>query len=74
MELATEEHKAAIEAYVHAASMKSSVDRLQEKEKTGEFTGAYAINPLNGAKVPILDFRLRSSGLRNRCHHVRTGP
>ena len=33
--------------------MKSSVDRLQDKEKTGVFTGSYAINPLNGAKVPI---------------------
>ena len=35
------------------ASMKSNVDRLQDKEKTGVFTGTYAINPLNGAKVPI---------------------
>jgi len=33
--------------------MKSSVDRLQDKEKTGVFTGRYAINPLNQAKVPI---------------------
>ena len=33
--------------------MRSSVDRLQDKEKTGVFTGSYAINPLNGAKVPI---------------------
>lgn len=33
--------------------MKSNVDRLQDKEKTGVFTGSYAVNPLNGAKVPI---------------------
>ena len=33
--------------------MKSNVDRLQDKEKTGVFTGSYAINPLNGKKVPI---------------------
>ena len=33
--------------------MKSNVDRMQDKEKTGVFTGTYAINPLNGAKVPI---------------------
>ena len=33
--------------------MKSNVDRMQDKEKTGVFTGSYAINPLNGAKVPI---------------------
>ena len=32
---------------------KSNVDRMQDKEKTGVFTGSYAINPLNGAKVPI---------------------
>ena len=30
--------------------MKSNVDRLQDKEKTGVFTGSYAINPLNGAE------------------------
>ena len=33
--------------------MKSNVDRLQDKEKTGVFTGSYAINPLNGKKIPI---------------------
>ena len=33
--------------------MKSNVDRMQSKEKTGVFTGSYAINPLNGAKTPI---------------------
>ena len=33
--------------------MKSNVDRLQDKEKTGVFTGSYAVNPLNGAKMPI---------------------
>ncbi|WP_105614223.1 leucine--tRNA ligase [Vallitalea okinawensis] len=52
-ELATEEQKEAVEKYVFNASMKSSVDRLQDKEKTGVFTGSYAINPLNGAKIPI---------------------
>ena len=39
--------------YIYKTSMRSSVDRLQDKEKTGVFTGSYAINPLNGAKVPI---------------------
>lgn len=51
--LATEETKEAVDDYIFKASMKSSVDRLQDKEKTGVFTGSYAINPLNGAKVPI---------------------
>ncbi len=52
-DLATEAQRAAVEEYIYQASLKSSVDRLQDKEKTGVFTGSYAINPLNGAKVPI---------------------
>ena len=51
--LATEDHKEEVEQYIFQASMKSNVDRMQDKEKTGVFTGTYAINPLNGAKVPI---------------------
>ncbi|MEG0689432.1 MAG: leucine--tRNA ligase, partial [Hungatella sp.] len=51
--LATAATKAAVEQYIFDASMKSNVDRLQDKEKTGVFTGSYAINPVNGAKVPI---------------------
>lgn len=51
--LATDETRADVERYIYEASMKSNVDRMQDKEKTGVFTGTYAINPLNGAKVPI---------------------
>ena len=51
--LATPENKEAVDKYIYEASMKSNVDRMQDKEKTGVFTGTYAINPLNGAKVPI---------------------
>ena len=51
--LATPEQKDAVEEYIYQASVKSSVDRLQDKEKTGVFTGSYAVNPLNGALVPI---------------------
>ena len=51
--LATDETRAAVEDYIYQTSLKSSVDRLQDKEKTGVFTGSYAINPLNGSKVPI---------------------
>ena len=51
--LATPENKEAVEKYIYDSSMKSNVDRLQDKEKTGVFTGSYAINPLNGAKTPI---------------------
>lgn len=53
LDLATPDQKVAVEAYIQMAANKSSVDRLQGKEKTGVFTGSYAINPLNGAKVPI---------------------
>jgi leucyl-tRNA synthetase len=52
-ELATDETRTEVEDYIFKSSMRSSVDRLQGKEKTGVFTGSYAINPLNGAKVPI---------------------
>ena len=51
--LATDETRADVERYIYEASMKSNVDRMQDKEKTGVFTGTYAINPINGAKVPI---------------------
>jgi len=51
--LATPQTRAAVERYIEDSSMKSNVERMQEKEKTGVFTGSYAINPLNGAKVPI---------------------
>ena len=52
-ELATDEQKDAVEDYIYRASVKSSVDRLQDKEKTGVFTGSYAVNPLSGEQVPI---------------------
>ncbi len=51
--LATDETRQAVEDYIYQTSLKSSVDRLQDKEKTGVFTGSYAINPFNNAKVPI---------------------
>ena len=51
--LATPETKEAVEKYIYDSSMKSNVDRLQDKEKTGVFTGSYAINPLNQKKIPI---------------------
>ena len=51
--LATDETRDAVEKYIFDSSMKSNVDRMQSKEKTGVFTGSYAINPLNGAKTPI---------------------
>ncbi|MBQ6229693.1 MAG: leucine--tRNA ligase [Eubacterium sp.] len=51
--LATAETKAAVDDYIYQTSLRSSVDRMADHEKTGVFTGSYAINPLNGAKIPI---------------------
>ncbi len=52
-EIAAKEQKKAVEEYILKSSMRSSVDRLQDKEKTGVFTGSYAVNPLNKQLVPI---------------------
>lgn len=52
-ELTSPEQKEIVDEYVFAASTKSSVDRLSSKEKTGVFTGSYAINPLNNEKIQI---------------------
>ena len=51
--LAIDDRRESVEKYIFDSSMKSNVDRMQSKEKTGVFTGSYAINPLNGAKTPI---------------------
>jgi len=54
MQIATPEQREAVAAYVEMASKRSAQDRMrEEREKTGVFTGAYAINPVNGEKVPI---------------------
>jgi len=52
--LATEAQQAAIAEYRQQAARSSEIDRMStEREKTGVFTGGYAINPVNGDKVPI---------------------
>ena len=48
------ERRAEVEAYVAQAARQSEIERTAaEKEKTGVFIGAYAINPVNGARIPI---------------------
>ena len=42
-----------VEAYVQASQQKSDVERQENKEKTGVFTGSHVINPVNGQKLPI---------------------
>jgi len=52
--ITTSEQRAAIEAYQEKSTRKSDLERTDlAKEKSGVFTGSYAINPVNGARVPI---------------------
>ncbi|MDQ0231171.1 leucine--tRNA ligase [Metabacillus malikii] len=52
--ITTAEQKAAVEAYINEIKHKSDLERTElSKEKTGVFTGAYAINPVNNEKMPI---------------------
>src|SRR3990167_8784676 len=54
-----------VENYIKQASLKSEIDRMEtEREKTGVFTGSYAINPANSEKIPIwvADYVLPSYG------------
>ena len=52
-QLVNADTRAKVEAYIQAAQQKSDVERQENKDKTGVFTGSYAINPVNGQKVPI---------------------
>ena len=63
--IATEDQKNAVEEYKLQASRQSEIERTSTtKEKTGVFTGAYAINPVNNKKIPIWisDYVLASYG------------
>ena len=63
--ITTDEKKSEVEAYKEACLLKNEMERTElNKEKTGVFTGAYAINPVNGAKIPIYisDYVLASYG------------
>ncbi len=52
--ITTDDQKEAVKKYREQAARKSDLDRTDlAKEKTGVFTGAYAINPVNGEKIPI---------------------
>ena len=64
-EITTEIQKEAVKAYQKDASLKSDLERTElNKEKTGVFTGSYAINPVNGKAIPIWisDYVLASYG------------
>ncbi|HNN12694.1 MAG TPA: leucine--tRNA ligase, partial [Anaerolineales bacterium] len=64
-EITTPENQAAVEEYKVQAARQSDIQRgAVDKEKTGVFTGGYAINPVNGARIPIwiADYVLMSYG------------
>lgn len=64
-EIVTDEQREAVEAYIDQVKSKSDLERTElQKDKTGVFTGAYAINPINGKEVPIwiADYVLVSYG------------
>jgi leucyl-tRNA synthetase len=64
-DLTTAEHKQHVNTYIKAAQAKSDIERQEtNRKKTGVFTGSYAVNPLNGAKIPIwiADYVLASYG------------
>jgi leucyl-tRNA synthetase len=53
-EIATAEHCPGVDTYKAEVTKKSDLERTElAKEKTGVFTGAYAVNPVNGQKIPI---------------------
>jgi leucyl-tRNA synthetase len=63
--ITTAEQREAVQAYIDQIKSKSDLERTDlAKDKTGVFTGAYAINPVNGAKMPIwiADYVLVSYG------------
>lgn len=52
--IVAEEKRSEVEAYIALSKTKTEIDRLStEKEKTGVFTGAYAINPYSGDRIPV---------------------
>ena len=52
-QISTNEHRSAVDDYVKTAQLKSEVERQANKDKTGVFTGAYVINPINNTKIPV---------------------
>ncbi|HBE07407.1 MAG TPA: leucine--tRNA ligase [Firmicutes bacterium] len=51
--LTSADQRTAVDGYIKTALAKSSVDRMASKDKTGAFTGSYAINPVSGERLPI---------------------
>ena len=72
--LTTAEQADAVAAYRREADSKTDMSRqVEDREKTGVFTGSYATNPLNGDADPGVGRRLRADGLRHRSDHGGAG-
>ena len=53
-QITTDERRAAVEAYIEQTALETEIERMvEDREKTGVFTGAYAINPVNDERIPI---------------------
>ncbi len=65
LKITAEKQRQAVEEYIDVAARTSEIDRLSTvREKTGVFTGAYAVNPINGQRIPVYvaDYVLASYG------------
>jgi leucyl-tRNA synthetase len=52
-QITSREQKAEVEQYQKEATKKSEIERQENKQKTGVFTGAYVINPANNQQIPV---------------------
>ena len=53
LSLVTNDYKNLVESYIISTQKKTELERQQQKQKSGVFTGSYALNPINGEKIPI---------------------
>ena len=66
-EICAPEQREAFEAYLAQVRKETDIDRLStEREKTGVFLGRYAVNPVNGERIPVWAAGLRAGRLRHR--------
>ena len=73
--LTAPEQAEAVRAYCEKATRKSDLDRTDlAKQKTGVFTGSFALNPITGGPILSMGSRLRFDQLRHRGHHGRASP
>ena len=73
-EITTPEQRQEVQAYIQQATRQTDIQReAADKEKTGVFTGGYAINPVNGESDPDLDCRLCLDDLWHRSNHGSSG-